>query len=259
MKTPETPETPKPVWEYSFYRSILRMDGKAFAIITPDLKNALSAEDATLLVATLNEAESLRAQLEDKFSSLHEACRVAAMMDEINDLKIAHDALAIKLAAAEGRAQGFQESAKQLGDDLIKAQARLDEIDDGGIHSCHPECQRPMCVMRRKLAAAEAELAPYKDRSRGMEGYLDSLIRTKNDAENKVGALQALRELDREALERRFSQLEAETARADALAKQVAVLRDALERLDLRFMSNNENIRAVALAATRPAGEGEKT
>lgn len=41
-------------WEYSHYRAILRRNGKPFAIVTPDGKNALIPLDAFLLLKALN-------------------------------------------------------------------------------------------------------------------------------------------------------------------------------------------------------------
>jgi len=37
---------------------------------------------------------------------------------------------------------------------LIAALAEIDRLDVSGIHSCHSECQKSNCVLRRELAAA---------------------------------------------------------------------------------------------------------
>lgn len=42
------------IWEYSHYRASLRRNGKPFAIVTPDGKNALNPFDAFLLLKALN-------------------------------------------------------------------------------------------------------------------------------------------------------------------------------------------------------------
>ena len=42
------------VWEYSEYRATLRLNGKFFALITPDGRNAISKEDASKLINALN-------------------------------------------------------------------------------------------------------------------------------------------------------------------------------------------------------------
>lgn len=41
-------------WEYSHYRASLRRNGKPFAIVTPDGKNALNPFDAFVLLQALN-------------------------------------------------------------------------------------------------------------------------------------------------------------------------------------------------------------
>ena len=44
--------------------------------------------------------------------------------------------------------------------DLILAQAaRIAELEANGVHSCHPECPRPVCVLQRRVAELEAERA----------------------------------------------------------------------------------------------------
>ena len=42
---------------------------------------------------------------------------------------------------------------------LTEAADRLDNLLASGIHTCHANCQRPMCVLRRKLKAAQESLA----------------------------------------------------------------------------------------------------
>jgi hypothetical protein len=42
------------VWEYSEYRATLRLNGKFFALITPDGRNAISKADASQLLNALN-------------------------------------------------------------------------------------------------------------------------------------------------------------------------------------------------------------
>ncbi len=41
-------------WTYSRYRALLRLNGKAWATVSPDGKNALSKADAEVLLAALN-------------------------------------------------------------------------------------------------------------------------------------------------------------------------------------------------------------
>lgn len=39
------------------------------------------------------------------------------------------------------------------------------------LHTCHNECERPACVLRRKVAALEAELAAMKARGDRLVNY----------------------------------------------------------------------------------------
>ena len=48
-------EDAKP-WSYSFYRATLRLNGKPFAICSPDGNHALTVEDAEKLIKGLNRA-----------------------------------------------------------------------------------------------------------------------------------------------------------------------------------------------------------
>ena len=42
---------------------------------------------------------------------------------------------------------------------LTEAADRLDNLFASGIHTCHADCQRPMCVLRRERDKAQADLA----------------------------------------------------------------------------------------------------
>jgi hypothetical protein len=42
------------VWTYSPYRAMLRRNGKNFAIVTPDGRNALNKKDSASLLRKLN-------------------------------------------------------------------------------------------------------------------------------------------------------------------------------------------------------------
>jgi len=55
-KQPRAKAVKKDVWTYSEYRATLRKNGKAFAIVTPDGKNALPIEASLELLALLNKA-----------------------------------------------------------------------------------------------------------------------------------------------------------------------------------------------------------
>jgi hypothetical protein len=42
----------------------------------------------------------------------------------------------------------------KLERELAEAQDRIDDLTATGIHSCHAECGRPNCVLRREIAEA---------------------------------------------------------------------------------------------------------
>ena len=48
------------VWEYSEYRATLRLNGKFFALITPDGHNAISKDDTAKLLTYLNRPNAKR-------------------------------------------------------------------------------------------------------------------------------------------------------------------------------------------------------
>jgi len=47
----------------------------------------------------------------------------------------------------------ISELAYQLVLELNAARAEIERLDTAGIHSCHKDCQRPNCVLRRELKA----------------------------------------------------------------------------------------------------------
>ena len=56
-------------------------------------------------------------------------------------------------AAASESIVKVHETSQQLETELTAALAEIDRLDVAGIHSCHANCQKSMCVMRRELAA----------------------------------------------------------------------------------------------------------
>lgn len=48
---------------------------------------------------------------------------------------------------------------RRVSDLLTEAADRLDHLFASGIHTCHADCQRPMCVLRRERDKALADLA----------------------------------------------------------------------------------------------------
>ena len=53
------------LWTYSRYRAMLRKDGKAFAIVSPDGRNALADADIETLLRALNSETALDTVLHD--------------------------------------------------------------------------------------------------------------------------------------------------------------------------------------------------
>ncbi len=61
--------------------------------------------------------------------------------------------------------------------ELTAARAEIERLDTAGIHSCHKNCQRPNCVLRRELRAVteQRDVASqchkwcYEDRKRIIE------------------------------------------------------------------------------------------
>lgn len=67
---------------------------------------------------------------------------------------------------------------RRVSDLLTEAADRLDHLFASGIHTCHADCQRPMCVLRRERDKALAELErvkaerdDWKIRAEEMDGY----------------------------------------------------------------------------------------
>ena len=56
-------------------------------------------------------------------------------------------------AAANESIVKVHETSLQLETELTAALAEIDRLDVAGIHSCHANCQKSMCVMRRELTA----------------------------------------------------------------------------------------------------------
>jgi hypothetical protein len=60
------------------------------------------------------------------------------------------------------------EYARKLERERDEARRRLEDLDVAAIHSCHNECQRPMCVLRRErdeLLERNAKLRDIADRA----------------------------------------------------------------------------------------------
>ena len=88
-----------------------------------------------------------------------------------------------------------------LGDkherELAEAKAEIERLDWSGIHSCHHNCQRPMCKLRRELAEAigqktafqqetialSNELADWKHIAKAAERERDNAMQDKAQAD----------------------------------------------------------------------------
>ena len=53
----------------------------------------------------------------------------------------------------EAHSDGLILTLRDLELKLTAALAEIDRLDVAGIHSCHANCQKPICVMRRELTA----------------------------------------------------------------------------------------------------------
>jgi hypothetical protein len=58
----------------------------------------------------------------------------------------------------------FTQLANHLKQERDEARRKLEDLDVAAIHSCHDQCQRPMCVLRRERDEAR-ELAQQMSES----------------------------------------------------------------------------------------------
>jgi hypothetical protein len=69
------------------------------------------------------------------------------------------------------------ETSLQLETELTAALAEIDRLDVSGIHSCHANCQKSMCVMRRELTAVTEqrdEMTKYANKL--AHGFPDGML-----------------------------------------------------------------------------------
>jgi hypothetical protein len=64
--------------------------------------------------------------------------------------------------------------SKQLERELTAARAEIERLDTVGIHSCHDNCQRWTCVLRRERDEARAEICHMVSENGNM--YLEIFI-----------------------------------------------------------------------------------
>jgi chromosome segregation ATPase len=63
------------------------------------------------------------------------------------------DLIVEQFRAGEAHSDGLILTLRDLELNLTAALAEIDRLDVSGIHSCHANCQKSMCVMRRELTA----------------------------------------------------------------------------------------------------------
>lgn len=69
---------------------------------------------------------------------------------------------------------------------LTEAADRLDNLLASGIHTCHANCQRPMCVLRRELKAAQAELAQAQESLDSSRSAHDAVVKASRDEHQEL-------------------------------------------------------------------------
>lgn len=85
-----------------------------------------------------------------------------------------------------------------LKEDLLEEAAeRLEHLFASGIHTCHADCQRPMCVLRRERDAA---LKRVKELEADNARYVEAINKSESVAErgNLIGEIQSLRSANAE-------------------------------------------------------------
>jgi hypothetical protein len=93
--------------------------------------------------------------------------------------------------------------AKMLERELTIALAEIDRLDVSGIHSCHSECKKSNCVLRRELAAATKQRDELADLTKQFIEILDiteesangRLFHPTNITSCRAGDLQKIRGL----------------------------------------------------------------
>jgi chromosome segregation ATPase len=81
-------------------------------------------------------------------------------------------------AAASESIVKVYETSLQLETELTTALAEIDRLDVAGIHSCHANCQKSMCVMRRELTSATEQQNELKEENKHLKDQLATLSKT---------------------------------------------------------------------------------
>ena len=119
---------------------------------------------------------------------------------------------------------------------LTEAADRLDNLLASGIHTCHANCQRPMCVLRRERDKAHADLARVTAERDSQRADIERLVWNLGGCDtiasgwgkpgdyNEEMALPALDSVSRMASER-----DALRAQKAELEKEAMILRGTVE------------------------------
>ena len=148
---------------------------------------------------------------------------------------------------------------------LTEAADRLDNLLASGVHTCHANCQRPMCVLRRKLKAAQAELAQAQESLASSRSAHDAVVKASQDehqelVERRIAASKHSNEYNEQFF--RAERLQQEQKAADAEFEQLraSLARVTAGRDQLQSIAEKryEEFRREANAHFVAAGEIEK-
>ena len=87
------------------------------------------------------------------------------------------DLIVKQFLAGEAHSDGLILTLRDLELKLTAALAEIDRLDVAGIHSCHANCQKSMCVMRRELTAVTKqrdEMTKYANKL--AHGFPDGML-----------------------------------------------------------------------------------
>jgi regulator of replication initiation timing len=72
---------------------------------------------------------------------------------------------------------------EKLERELAEAKQEIERLDTRGIHSCHDNCQRPMCVLRRENTELRAMLTKTQGEvTISRNGYVEELEQQRDEA-----------------------------------------------------------------------------
>jgi len=118
-------------------------------------------------------------------------------------------------------ARTLERSLRTTQAELNAARAEIERLDTAGIHSCHKDCQRPNCVLRRE----RDELATCLASEKITRNYMVELA---SETERELTAITEQRDEEWEIYQKLYS---AELARANHYKKQHTKMVEALERI----------------------------